>query len=279
MIEIISLEQFNETVNSFRNAHEKTVTNCFLMPDEITALSSEGKLFTAEYDNWLLILCDREDYSNLYYYTTENSEASFVKDFMKSVGDREIYMDVVSRMGRGDRETPERLINAGAAESYKTYQRMQLPVKNIDFDALTMNVAEGYRIVSDYCDYKSIAALWKDSLDERSTPLPLKDELLKLRDEGNLLTVLDVQENLAAVIMTSVTAKQALLQHLVVSKQHRRKGLAISLLNESFLAAREKGLTMLRLWVDCQNSSAITLYDRLGFEKDGMICDQLYMKG
>lgn len=279
MIKIENSTQFNSAVKDFRAKYGKGLSNCFLMPAEIDALAADDRLFIAEYPGWLFIICDREDYSNLYYYTVENSDTSFVKELISGISDKEIYLDIVTRMGRGDNETPARLVDAGLAERYKSYQRMQLAVKDIDFDSLEISVAEGYALREDYCNPAEFDSLWKSTLDEKSTPLPTEDELKVLCDDGCLFSVTDSENNLAGVLMLTISSKQGLLQHLAVSPLHRRKGLAFTLFRKSFLAARDKELTMLKLWVDRENMSAIALYDRTGFVTDGMICDQLYMKG
>lgn len=279
MIEIKTVEDFNTKVKDFRKENGRALTNCFLMPGEITELSSAGKLFMQELPGWLVILCDRDDYMNFYYYTTEDSDASYIKEFIGKNGEKEIYMDVVSRMGRGDFLTAQRLSESGAAEKYKVYQRMQLPVSDIRADELSDSMSEGYILCEDYCDENALNELWKVSLDEKSTPLPKKDELEKICQDGHLYAVLDKKGNLAAVSLLNVSAKQGLIQHVAVSPVHRRKGLAASLMKKSLLDAKEDGLTMLRLWVDCENTAAIALYNRFNFQKDGMLCDQLYMKG
>ena len=137
----------------------------------------------------------------------------------------------------------------------------------------------GYSLSDDYCVPEEFNKLWKMSLDEKSTPLPTDSEIKSLCDDGCLYSTIDSEGNLTGVLMLTVSSKQALLQHLAVSPLHRRKGLAFTLFQRSFLAARDKELTMLKLWVDRENMSAIALYDRTGFVTDGMICDQLYMKG
>ncbi len=279
MIKIENSTQFNSIVKDFRTKYGKPLSNCFLMPAEIDTLASENRLFIDEYPGWLLIICDREDYSNLYYYTVEGSDTSFLKEFMKGISDKEVYLDIVTRMGRGDNDTPARLVADGLAEKYKSYQRMQLAAKDIDFSSLEISVAKGYCLREDYFNPDEFNNLWKSALDEKSTPLPTDDELKLLCDDGCLFSVTDCEENLAGVVMLTLSSKQALIQHLAVSVNHRRKGLALSLFNKCFLAAKEKELTMLRLWVDRENLSAIALYDRTGFTTDGMICDQLYMKG
>lgn len=279
MTEIKSTEEFNSLVKAFRIRNQKPLTNCFLMPQEIDTLAKEGRLLAEDSADWLLFLCDRDDYYSLYYYTTENSSSEAVKDFVKTVTDKDIFTDIVSRSGRGDMLTPAKLISNGAAEKYKVYQRMQLSMKDIDFSSVDINLPEGYGMHLDYCDCERLSSLWREALDEKSTPLPKEQELKALRDEGHLFTVLDSEGDLAAVIVLSVSGKQCLIQHLSVSPKHRRKGLAAALMNKCLLCAQQEELTILRLWVDCENLSAVALYDRLKFQKDGMLCEQLYMKG
>lgn len=279
MIKINSPEEYNALVKAFRARKGKPLTNCFLMPDEMVAVINEGRLFAEECEDWLLLLCDRDDYYSLFYYTADGTATADVKVFIETIKDKEIFSDAVFRQGRGDTLTPSRLIADGIAEKYKTYQRMQLNVKDIDFSAVSTALPEGYRMCTDYCECEKLSALWKVALDEKSTPLPKEGELKKLSEEGHLFTVLDSEGELAAVIVLSVSGRQALIQHLSVSVSHRRKGLAAALMNSCFLCAKEEDLTVLRLWVDCENLSAVALYDRLNFQKDGMICEQLYMKG
>ncbi len=279
MTKIKSPEEYNSLVKAFRARKGKPLTNCFLMPDELAAVINEGRLFAEDSEDWLLLLCDRDEYYSFFYYTAEGADTNTVKDFLKKVTDKEIFSDMVFRQGRGDMLTPSRLITDGIAEQYKTYQRMQLNVKDIVFSAVNVSLPEGYRMCTDYCDCEKITALWKEALDEKSTPLPADGELKRFSEEGNLFTVLDGEGGLAGVAVLSVSGKQALIQHLSVSLSHRRKGLAAALMNRCFLCAKEVELTVLRLWVDRENLSAVALYDRLDFQKDGMICEQLYMKG
>lgn len=279
MTKIKSPEEYNSLVKAFRARKGKPLTNCFLMPDELSSLISEGRLCAEESENWLLLVCDRDDYHSLFYYASEDADTKTVAEFLQKIRDKDVFTDIVTRQGRGDSATPEKLIKDGVAEKYKTYQRMQLSVKDIDFSAVSTALPDGYRMCTDYCNCEKLSSLWRETLDEKSTPLPGCEELKKLSEEGHLLTVLDSEGELSAVVVLSVGGKQALVQHLAVSPLHRRKGLAAALMNRCFLSAKEEELTVLRLWVDCENLSAVALYDRLLFQKDGMLCEQLYMKG
>ena len=280
MTEITSIEQFYDIVNTYKSAFEKTITNCFFMPEEISVLISQKRIFIKTYPEWLIIICKRDDYSNFYYYTTEDSSASCVKDFLHSFEGDNIYTDIVSRFGRGDLATPQKLITADCAEKYKTYQRMQLSLKDIDPDSFNdIKLHDGYKLSLDYCDFNALTDLWKQTLDEKSTPLPQKEELLQLCETEKLLTVFSEDNELAVVVMLVASSKQGLIQHLAVANRHRRKGLAMYLMNAIILKGKQNNLSAVKLWVDCNNSSAIALYNQLNFKPDGMLCEQLYMKG
>lgn len=279
MLKVESPKAFNELVKAFRARKGKPLTNCFLMPDETQRLTDEGKMFYGEFEDWLLFICDRDDYYSFFYYTVEASDTEDVKKFIGSIKDKDVFADIVSRAGTGDRLTPEKLVNQGAAQKYKTYQRMQFDMKNTDFSTITAKLHEDYSLSTQYCDCEKIVALWKNALDEKSTPLPKDEELHSFASEGHLYTALDREGELAAVIVLAVSGRQGLLQHLSVSAEHRRKGLADFLMKNGILSAHKEGLSALRLWVDCVNTPAVALYDRLGFVTDGMLCEQLYMKG
>ena len=279
MTEITSIEQFYDIVNTFKGVFEKTLTNCFLMPEEINTLISQKRIFIKSYSEWLIIICKRDDYSNFYYYTTDKSSTSCVKEFLNTIGNDDIYIDVVSRFGNGDLATPEKLVTYGCATKYKTYQRMQLSLKNVENNLFNVKLPEGYKLSLDYCDYRALMDLWKQTLDEKSTPLPQKEELLQLCKTQKLLTVLNEDNELAGAVILCASSKQALIQHLAVANNHRRKGLAMYLIKSLLSQAIQCNLTNIKLWVDCNNSSAIALYNQLNFKPDGMLCEQIYMKG
>ena len=279
MTEITSLEQFNDIVKAFKDSIENPLTNCFLMPEEIRFLISQKRLFVKQCNDWLVLICNRDDYSNFYYYTSESSSPSSLEELFTEIEKNDIYIDIVSRFGNGDLTTPENLISQGYAEKYKTYQRMQLFLKDVEANISSAKLPEGYSLSFDYCDYDALLNLWKLTLDEKSTPLPQKEELLQLCKEKKLLSVLYKENELAGVVVLSASSKQGLLQHLAVAINHRRKGLALYLVKALLSKAIECNLKAIKLWVDCDNSSAIALYDRLNFKPDGMLCEQLYMKG
>ena len=278
MTEIKDLLHFNETVAGFRRRNGKVVSNCFLMPDEITKLSSEGKLFTVEGSGWLLIISDSTDYSNLYYYTTEDSDTEEAKKLIAQAGDRDLFIDIVTKNSRGDKATPAKLIEAGIAEPYKNYVRLQQFIKDMDFDKYDATLAEGYYWAEDYDNYDEAMKLWKLGLDEKSTPLPTKESFLKHKEDGSILFIVDKDNNLAAVYVISISGNQSLLQHLCVSPEHRRKRLGDSMIYKSFHYSRDKGVKKFIFWAFEDNIPILNLMKRFGFVEDGTLCEQLIVK-
>ena len=62
------------------------------------------------------------------------------------------------------------------------------------------------------------------------------------------------------------TGKLGYLRKIVVGKAHRGKGVALALAEKAFEVCHEEGATTLDLHVTEDNSEAIALYKRLGFE-------------
>jgi ribosomal protein S18 acetylase RimI-like enzyme len=65
---------------------------------------------------------------------------------------------------------------------------------------------------------------------------------------------------------------------LIVSKQHRRKGIALGLMKYS-LEKLPKEVKIITLAVDSKNKPAINLYKKLGFEKYGILKKASFING
>lgn len=278
MTEIKSVVEFNELVSSFRSRNGKILTNCFLMPDEISHSAQAGKLFAAECPGWLIIISDTTDYSNLYYYTTEDSDVEALKKLIDEIEDRELFIDIVTKNTRGDTHTPARLISAGIAAPYKKYIRLQQFVRNMDFDKYDTTLAEGYFWADDYDDYDEAMKLWKLGLDEKSIPLPTRESFKKHKQDGSIFFIVDDKNDLAAVYLASISGNQALLQHLSVSPNHRRKRLGDTMIFKSFHYSKDHGVKKFIFWAFEENVPIITLMKRHGFVEDGTLCEQLIVK-
>ena len=66
---------------------------------------------------------------------------------------------------------------------------------------------------------------------------------------------------------------------LMVAQGHRRRGIGRALLEQAVVWAREAGVIKLELHVFPWNEAAIQLYDRFGFEREGLRRDHYFRGG
>ncbi|MGN0518910.1 MAG: GNAT family N-acetyltransferase [Acutalibacteraceae bacterium] len=276
---VSSVAQLNSILKDFRKEYGRVQTNCFLMSAEVNKLISGEDMYFAKISKWLILLCEHSDYINLYYYCTADAEPFDINILHNGFdSDKNILIDFVSKNENSVfHPAIDAMIAEGKILKYKKYKRMKRDV--LPTDCGQTEIADGYKFIDNTDDYQTLIDLWNDVLDEKSIPLPGKSEIAEMLDKKELFMVADKQDKICGTIISIPSGKQSLIQHVAVSTLHRRKGLAQSLLNYSFNDACVKEIKFLNLWVDCKNTPAISLYIKNQFVFDGMICDQLIVKG
>ena len=274
MIEVASLEAYKSIVSGFKSGGERALSNCFLMPDEVQRLTAEKKLFALLNSEWLFLLCDRRDYFSVYYYAFASSAADTAKGlFEEEKFSKELLLDVTFRGANGDRSTVKTLVSGGVFGEYKIYKRMVLSLRKAEEGEFKTKIAPGYRLEKSD-DYETVLSLWKTGLDEKSTPLPNREAFEAFEREGLFFALKDEKNETACVLVLNRRGKNALIEHLVCSPEHRRRGLAKSLFLLALQSAKEMGVLDARLWVDEKNTPAVSLYEKLGFLDDGTKSEQ-----
>ena len=274
--DIKDVKQYNEIVTAFQKAHAKAATNCFLMPAELRSLAEANKLWLISQGDILLVLCERLDYFNVYYYIAQGAGVPDFSEVFDVAGEGDVLIDVVvpERMRGKTDPVIEAMLESGAIKAYKSYQRMSFPMEGLNAADYDCPLPAGYHFAEAVTDPEAVIDLWKLALDEKSTPLPDANILQDLFDEGSLFLVLGEEGDIACAAMLTVQGKHGLVQHVSVALKHRRKGLGGCIMKLRIKRAIELGLRTLRLWVDRQNTPGITLQTKEGFSPDGMICDQ-----
>lgn len=90
-----------------------------------------------------------------------------------------------------------------------------------------------------------------------------EDELKK--SNSHMFVCIENDEVIGYAVMTTILDEGDLLD-IAVSEKHRRKGVAKALFEKLLEVAKEKQLSFITLEVRASNSSAIALYEYMGFE-------------
>lgn len=94
----------------------------------------------------------------------------------------------------------------------------------------------------------------------------LKEELIS---QNTVYLVAKIDDEIVGFSGIKIIVDEADLMNIVVKKEHRKKGVASSLLNRLILIAKEKNLKSINLEVNAKNFSAINLYKKFDFVEIG----------
>ena len=83
-------------------------------------------------------------------------------------------------------------------------------------------------------------------------------------------TVCDKEERLLGYVGISTILDEGYITNVAVTRTARRKGVATLLMHKLFSLARELSLSFISLEVRASNSSAISLYEKFGFVREGL---------
>jgi len=91
-------------------------------------------------------------------------------------------------------------------------------------------------------------------------------------DEGALLGEISLVFKMEESDYT-IAGKRAYVSHLVVKKEHRRKGIGKALAEHVIGQAKQMGLQELTIGVDLDNFAALCLYTKAGFDRVLAVCE------
>jgi len=92
-------------------------------------------------------------------------------------------------------------------------------------------------------------------------------EILVLKGDGKILGMV----SLLYSISTALGGKVAILEDMIINKNHRQKGHGKELLGGAIRFSKERNCLRLTLLTDFNNDAAINFYQEFGFKKSEMI--------
>ena len=120
-------------------------------------------------------------------------------------------------------------------------------------------------------DEAEVIGLWERCGLLRPWNDPRKDIARKLRVQKELFLVGTVDGAIMASVMAGYDGHRGWINYLAVDPQHRRQGLARTLMSEVERMLREMGCAKINLQIRRDNPEAISFYERLGFTEDATV--------
>ncbi len=138
----------------------------------------------------------------------------------------------------------------------------------------------GFRILqADFNDIEKISALYKQVLDDYRDKLP--EELIisrqpsptevKERLDRYTHFVAKIENQIIGVVGCSLIHGTCMLKHMVVDQKYQRRGVGTALTRQVINFAQKHNAT--KVWLDTvpDLTGAISLYQKLGFQKSGIL--------
>lgn len=245
-----SIDKIAGIVNRF--SIRGAVSNNYLLPSELHTEVTDGRLFYCHSDsNLYLFLRKPGDFLRLYYILNDlNERPSFKMD-----------MPLMTEiLFRGNVGLPEKelafLQEIGFAVNLR---RDQYSASASEIEGLTPAYVPSIEAAQEAVD------LFNSSFDKFSGDFIPADTIRSLYEEKRILCVVKENGELGGALEISIQGKNAWISHLAVKPDSRRQGVADKLIKMYAQAAIERGASRLMLWVQSQNTAAISLYAKYGF--------------
>ncbi|MGI6176312.1 MAG: GNAT family N-acetyltransferase [Christensenellales bacterium] len=237
-------------------------TNCVLLPDEINRYIARGRLFFHRSENGLCLFCDEGSYRILYIFTAPEAELDI------PVHDKPLVARIVHREhAQPDPVITSALIKAGFSLQRQTRQltlriteelihELRQRAHAAEFEVQVCPAADAdefMRIRNEFLPYYHFSDLSADELAQR------------LSDHCHLI-VRNQNHDICAIFQSSFSGAAVTPEGLAVKTAYRRRGLGALLMQALLENAFAHHIKRCQMWVDAQNTPAVRLYEKLGFQ-------------
>lgn len=276
MEEIASAAQFGGMVKEFKKKWGRVQTNCCMLPAEVQELAARRKLFVEAQDEVLCFFVRETDCSRLYYYMKEDAALPGTEGW-----DRPVVIDCVFR-GQEDAALEkcgaERWRARGFAP-YKRNRRMECTRERFLPPADEEEMRRAFPVVRLAPeDYEGVSRLWRGSLDCRSVPFWDQEEFAGACGRGEILGIRLADGAVGTVITVIPRGKTSFMEHLVVSRELRGRGMGrTAFCGASMQLFETYGAEKINFWVEETNAHAIAIYERMGYVYDGTVSRQFLL--
>lgn len=258
MRQVISLEEIDNLLQKY--ARSGTVSNDYMLRDEIAGHISKGSLFAEHDENNLFLFLKKEGFFRLYYH---------LNDFESIPRFQEEQPIVQEILYRGAKRYPEQEIAFWTKAGFKIHIGRDCYFANpgeIQQISNSLIIKQGASIRAIQEDKYIVEAqsLIREYLDPFTGDILSLPELMDFSMRNELFGVFTNSE-LVGVLQAELKNNIYWLGHMVVKSNYRGQKLSTLLLHHYFQKGIELKCRQFQLWVINDNKPALSLYQKYGF--------------
>lgn len=257
------MHMFDEIVNkeealkiySDNIANKNNYTNCYFSPVIIERWLIQGIMTLYRYEgNGFVIAVEKYNYISIYFNTNDFDWIKYLKSINKEYD--KIVIEIVSKKYDNPYDINSRLTYS-SMKKYVRYRRKGVDSCIKDYPA-------------EYCtldDIPYIEMMLKSSFDVIGDDIPSREELKNLIDNSSVICIKN-SNILCGYIIFEDKGKTSYIRNVCVREDMRGQHISEKLMDMYLYLHREyKGFS---LWCRADNYPAIKLYERYGYEGEGL---------
>ncbi len=255
MNKVLDFSEVSEARKIIRTVSSGMVSNLSAFPAEISSWIKDGLFYSVHYDDCVIFIKEGECTNNLYFIASDFKTASLrINEAIidGSIDKVPVVAEIVDRSEASSLEFPVMM----------TLNRMTR-TGNTDFKP--ENAVE----IRDIRENESaiVRELLKSNFNPICESIPGEEEIKSLVMSGTVKAFIHDGE-IKGLMLCSKDKSTIHLRYWWVSQDIRNSGVGSKLLNEFFKLG--EGTARQILWVDVNNSNAISRYEHFGFGKESI---------
>lgn len=251
---------------------KQMLSNCYLPYNEIVRKIENKEIHLLSHKDIVLLIQEVNGIHKMYYFVKEDKEneigADIYHDLSRQMGNYSSLMtDFISSVPCNKFDIIENL----GYQPYKKYLRYHILEKKVRLlEPLEKAGFAGFSEIDD------IYQLLYHTFDVLTDHLPPKEELYAFVKSQQIIKICR-EGKIAGVLLFEQQGVKSYLRAICVSHEYRNRNIGY-LLMVNYIKITRNDSKSFYLWVESVNKSAIRLYEKLGYEPEGLI-DYIFLHG
>jgi GNAT superfamily N-acetyltransferase len=275
--------QFTELTGALkRTFNRKTISNCLLLPDDISRYADERRVLFAQDSSLLTFLLDMGSYDLLYFYIAEGES---IPAWVRRTPARPTAIDFLysnsrTRMNAALYSVEALMVENGFQPNMNSIRMVcniaDAPTQAYESSSSSAACKGGISIATARSDDEGgLLALWRGGFEPISNNMPTDSDLLRSIRSGCAVVAKGEHGKTIGGLIYDKGVSSAYLRHIIVSEDMRGMGLFGRMFSHCTNRALSDGISRIFVMVQATNSNAIDIYAHYGFKPDGIRVSQL----